>query len=68
MWNKYKNNETMEVISSFGIRKTMYLNGKKENYKVLEFYLNNSSCFETSASLYYASSANKRPTLTLKIK
>ena len=43
----------MEIISSSsGIDKSMYHNGKKENDKVLEFHLNNSSYFETSASLY----------------
>ena len=60
MWNKYRKNETMKIISGFCIYKTMYHNGKKENDKVLEFHLNNSSYFEISAFLYVAP-------LTLKI-
>ena len=35
----------MRKISSSGIYKTMYHNGKKENDKDFEFHLNNSSYF-----------------------
>ena len=37
MWNTYKKNETMKIICSFGIYKTIYHNGKNENDKVLSF-------------------------------
>ena len=44
----------MKVTSSSGVSKTVYHNCiylKKENEKVLGFYMNNSIYFEISASL-----------------
>ena len=35
---------------------------ERENYKVLKFRMNNFSCFEKTASLFQASSSNKRRT------
>ena len=37
IWNTYKKTETMKIICTFGIYKTMYHNGKNENDKVLSF-------------------------------
>ena len=37
IWNTHKKNETIKIICTFDIYKTMYHNGKNENDKVMSF-------------------------------